>query len=114
MIAAVAGACSVLTLIAFVGLAIFANRSHSRFLARLRDAHPDVWTQLQDLPPGPDDTPPSVLSESSRYVAKRRYLELPDPELHRLGERARKAGLGLPYLFVAAIAFGCLAGAFAK
>jgi hypothetical protein len=114
MIATVAGICSVLAFIAFVVLAILTNRSHSRFLSRLRDQHLEVWTRIQDVPMSPDDTQPSVVSESSRYVSKRRYLELPDPELHRLGDRSRSLGAGLPYLCVAIIVFGCLAAVFAK
>ena len=114
MIATVAGICSALAFLAFVVLAIASNRSHARFLARLKDQHPAVWTQVQDAPVNPDDTQPSVLSESARYVDSRGYLELPDPELHRLGDRSRKLGVGLPYLVVATLVFGCLAGAFAK
>jgi hypothetical protein len=108
MIATVAGICSALSFVAFVVLAILTNRSHSRFLARLRDQHHAVWTQVQDVPLGPDDPQPSVLSESSRYVSRRGYLELPDPELHRLGDRSRRLGAGLPYLCVATIVFWCL------
>ncbi len=114
MIAIVAGIFSALSFVAFVVLAILFNRSHARFLARLRDRHLAVWTQVQDVPLNPDDPPPSVLSESSRYVSQRRYLDLPDPELHRLGDRSRRLGAGLPYLCVATIVFGCLAGAFGK
>ncbi len=111
MIAVVAGICSALAVVAFVVLAVLFNRSHARFLARLRDQHPAVWTRLQDPPMAPDDPPPSVMSESAQYVSKRRYLELPDPELHRLGDRSRRLGAGLPGLCVAAIVLGCLAAA---
>jgi hypothetical protein len=111
MIAVVAGICSALSFLAFVILAVLTNRSHSRFVARLRDQHLAVWTQIQDAPMSSDETQPSVISESSRYVSKRRYLELADPELHRLGDRTRRLGAGLPHLLVAAIVLACLAGA---
>ena len=111
MIGIVAGTCSALAFVAFVVVAVLMNRSHGRFLARLRDAHPAVWTRVQDAPWNPGDAEPSVLSESSRYVSQRRYLELPDPELHRLGDRSRKLGAALPYLLVSTIVFGLLAGA---
>jgi hypothetical protein len=114
MIATVAGICSALAFVAFVVLAVLTNRNDARVLARLRDRHPTVFTQVQDAPWNPDDPPPSVLSESSRYISMRRYLALPDPELHRLGERSRRLGASLPYLFVSALALGCVAAAFAK
>ena len=114
MIATVAGICSALAFLAFVALAILANRSHSRFLSRLRDQYPAVWTQVQDASINPDEPQPSVLSESARFVDKRRYLELPDPELHRLGDASRRLGAGLPYLCVATIVLACLAAALAQ
>jgi hypothetical protein len=112
MIAIIAGICSALAFLAFVIVAILANRSHARFLSRVRDQHPAVWTQIQDAPVNSDETQPSVISESSQFVSKRRYLELPDPELHRLGDRARRLGAGLPFLLVAALVFGCLISVF--
>jgi hypothetical protein len=111
MIAIVAGICSALAFLALVVLAILANRSHSRFLSRLRDQHLAVWTRIQDPPLASDETQPSVISESSQFVSKRRYLELPDPELHRLGDHTRRLSASLPYLCVATIVLGLSAAA---
>jgi hypothetical protein len=113
MIATLAGICSALSFVGFVVLAVLMRRSDAEFLAKLRDRYPEVWTRLQDAPVDPTDPQPSVISESSQYIRLRLYLKLPDPELHRLGDRSRRLGMGLPYLLVATIAFGCLAAGFA-
>lgn len=112
MSAIVAGVCSALALLAFVVLAILTHRSHAHFLARLKVLDPELWSQVTSTSMAWDQAEPGTPPEGSQFLRQGQYLQVPDPELHRLGDRTRRLSAPLPYLCVATIVFACLVGAF--
>ena len=112
--ATIAGILAALAFLAFVVVAVLASRSYSHFLARLRMQHPEVWTRIGRPSMSSDEAEADVHSESSRFLWKRQYRQIPDAELNGLGDRTRSLSFALLYLFFAVIVFGSLVAALSQ
>jgi hypothetical protein len=87
-------------LAALVATAPFGFLARRQFESRLRAEHSSVLAQL--------DSPNEFDSVASLgLVMGRRYLQLPDSEAHRLGEKYRMLSVVLASEFVSLIVFGC-------
>ena len=89
----------------------FAYLTHRRFFAYLRQAHPALWSELES-PSTSSSEPEAAATPESDFLAKRRYLGVPDPRLHAMGDRARALSFASVALLLAAAGTGLLASMF--
>ncbi|MFC0682929.1 hypothetical protein ACFFGH_34305 [Lysobacter korlensis] len=73
---------SVVAVLPSFAAAIYAER---KVAERLRTSHASLWAEIAPNP----HAEPSLSSPFARFITQRRYLQLKDSELSRLGERAR-------------------------
>ena len=89
----------------------FAYVTHHRFFAYLRQAHPAIWNEL-DSSSTSSSEPEAAATPESAFLGNRRYLGIPDPRLHALGDRARALSFASVALLLAAAGTGLLASMF--
>jgi hypothetical protein len=95
---------SIVAVLPAFAAAIYAERKVAQ---RLRAAHASLWAEI-----APDPcAEPSLSSPFARFITQRRYLQLKDPELSRLGERARARLYIAVSVFLALVLSG-IAGSF--
>ena len=73
---------SIVAVLPAFAMAIYSER---KLAQRLRMSHASLWTEITPSP----WAEASLSSPFARFITQRKYLQLKDPELTRLGERAR-------------------------
>ncbi|MFC0682547.1 hypothetical protein ACFFGH_32350 [Lysobacter korlensis] len=73
----------------------------------VRQKHPEVWAEIEAVP----GAEPSLSSPGTRWVTQRTYRHIPDPQLHRLGDKAYHCLYVAVFTLVVLILSMLLAGA---